>query len=536
MGKFLQTVLLLSSGVAALSASAWNVSTEPSFKSVLIEEYTGTHCPNCPDGHMMAAALMRAHHGEVFSVAIHAGPFAIPSRYEPNYITVEGTVIHDSFPINGYPCGVVNRRDVGNGLVQSRSNWGSSARVITKEQSPVNLYLSAAYNADDRELKVDVEGYFTADMKEPKLTVMLLQNNILGPQSGGMLGVEYPHRHMLRDVLTDRVMGDLIEQNKKGEYFSRSISYILPDAIEEVPVEACDVALLAFVAEGDGEIMKVAECFPDVDAAADSRKVIVPAEPLIAIGNSYALDFVELALDNYTAEPVTSAKLDFTLNGKTHSLTWTGEIAPHATGIARFPLNGVMADCYDSDANKYSMIVTEANGRPLALEMLPISGKFSNIAQYPAEMKLKIRTDMDAADNTYRILDEQGAVVKEFGPYPDEMNADYEETVSLEPGKVYGFEVTDSWGNGVFHPRGSVKFYDAADKLVAQFMEINDYGMRSFFRAIDQSGIEEIAVEEIEVEYFDVAGRRVDAPSAGGVFLRRARLANGETITKKVVR
>lgn len=536
MNKSLQCVIMSVFMMPAFPSGAWNVGTEPTGKSAVIEEFTGIHCPNCPDGHVRASELLRAHHGEVFTIAIHAGPFATPRVNEPNFITPEGTEIHDHFPVNGYPCGVVSRRDQGNGIVQGRGDWGPSARTITREESPVNLYAEAPYDADTRILRVKVEGYYTSGMNDPRLTVMLLQNNILGPQSGGMLGVEYPHRHILRDILTDNVFGDEISEKAAGKYFLREISYVLPEEIDGIPTAACDMALVAFVSEGDGEIVKAFECFPETDLSSDQRKIVVPAPALIPVGTSYALDYLELCLDNYSGEEAVSAKLDLKLNGKVHELIWNGSIPAHGTGVARFPLDGIMKDCYDNDTNEYSILVTEINGRPLALEMLPIRGKFRNLPEYPAEIKIKIKTDLDAADNTYRIIDESGETVVEFGPYADGVNMEYDEHVSLEPGKVYGFEVSDVWGDGVYHPRGSVKFYRADDgRIAGQLMEIDGYGMRLFFRTEDPSGIAGIFSEEALEEWFDMTGVRVSIPVPGGIYIRRTICADGTIKTAKTV-
>lgn len=536
MNKSLQYVIIMIFLASAFPSGAWNVGTEPTGKSAVIEEFTGIHCPNCPDGHLRAAELLRAHHGEVFTIAIHAGPFATPRVNEPNFITSEGTDIHDHFQVNSYPCGVVSRRDVGNGIVQGRGDWGPSARTITREESPVNLYGVASYDADTRMLRVKVEGYYTSGMADPRLTVMLLQNNILGPQSGGMLGVEYPHRHILRDILTNNAFGDGISEKNAGEYFTREISYILPEEIDGIPTVACDMALIAFVSEGEGEIVKAFEFFPEADLSSDQRKIVVPASALIPVGSTYALDYLELWLDNYSGEDAVSAKLDFKLNGRDHELIWNGSIPAHGTGLARFPLDGIMKDCYDNDTNEYSILVTEINGRPLALEMLPVKGQFRNLTEYPAEMKIKIKTDLDAADNTYRIIDESGDTVVEFGPYADGVNMEYDENVSLEPGKVYGFEVSDAWGNGVYHPRGSVKFYRADDgRIAGQLMEIADYGMRLFFRTEDTSGIGAIFSEKAIDMWFDMTGVRVSHPVPGDIYIRRTINPDGTIETSKTI-
>ena len=71
-------------------------------------------------------------------------------------------------------------------------------------------------------------------------------------------------------------------------------------------------------------------------------------------------------------------------------------------------------------------------------------------------MTVKIKTDLDAADNTWRIIDCDGNVVKEFGPYPDGLVEEYTEQLSLEKGKIYGIEIFDCWGDGVRHRESEV--------------------------------------------------------------------------------
>ena len=60
------------------------VSTSPSNKNVVLEEYTGTNCPNCPDGHRRANLIADANPGRVMLVNIHQGGFA---GNDPDYKT-----------------------------------------------------------------------------------------------------------------------------------------------------------------------------------------------------------------------------------------------------------------------------------------------------------------------------------------------------------------------------------------------------------------------------------------------------------------
>lgn len=518
MKKIFTAILFatLVGGVQALE-----VTTEPTYKSSVIEEYTGIHCGNCPDGHRMASELAHSMPGDVFIVAIHAGGYAEPAGHEPNYITAEGKALHDHYGINSYPCGITSRRDTGKGLVIGRSEWGPSSKIIVKEISPVNLAAACTFDESTRELAVETEGYFTDNMTDPRLTVMVLQNNILGPQNGGLLGIEYPHRHMLRKMLNSEVFGDKVGEGEKGGRFSKTYKCVLPETINDIALIPYDLELLVFVSEGEGEIVKAVECAPEVKATEDTRKIVVSSKPLIPIGNNYALDYLEMIVDNYSGEEVTSLSYDVTLNGENRKLNWNGSIAPHSFKTVRVPLDGWWKECYDKDISDYRIQFASANDSEPVLEHKAIKGSLINIADYPEDLTFKIRTDIDASDNTYRIIDEEGMIVREFGPYPDNDNKVYEENVTLEVDKVYGFEVCDKWGDGIFHPRGNVKIYDNQGALVSQMMEISDYGCRVFFRTQNKSGIDgAIGDKGIVNEIFhDVAGRTIKGTEKGVVIV-----------------
>ena len=61
------------------------VSTEPSNKNVIIEEFTGRNCGYCPDGHAIANQICANNPGRVWAVNIHTGGFS-PTSY-PNLNT-----------------------------------------------------------------------------------------------------------------------------------------------------------------------------------------------------------------------------------------------------------------------------------------------------------------------------------------------------------------------------------------------------------------------------------------------------------------
>ena len=83
------------------------VSTTPQNRNVVIEEFTGINCPNCPDGHVVANNIVNAYPDRVWAVNIHAGSYA--PMYYPNFNTTDGTAIYYGFNITGCPQAVVKR-------------------------------------------------------------------------------------------------------------------------------------------------------------------------------------------------------------------------------------------------------------------------------------------------------------------------------------------------------------------------------------------------------------------------------------------
>ena len=188
----------------------WHVSTDQQPGATLIEEFTGIHCGYCPQAHKISADLIKAQPDKVNVIAVHAGGFSTPNHDEPDFRTDLGEELNNHFEITGYPSGVVNRAEYNGSVILDRSWWVYACRDYDKSNAAINLYATAKYDNASRELTVEVEGYRHDDATDAKLAVALLQNNIIGPQSGGGLGREYIHHHMLRDYLTDSY-GDTVE-------------------------------------------------------------------------------------------------------------------------------------------------------------------------------------------------------------------------------------------------------------------------------------------------------------------------------------
>lgn len=263
-------------GLASLAQAQLPVSTTAQNKKVVLEEFTGIYCGWCPDGHKLANNLKASKpKGDVIVINVHTGGYAQPGPSDPDYRTSEGAVISNitGMNITGYPTGSINRHLFSGqtGFAVSRSAWSSMATQILGQTSYANIALEGNINEATRELSVTVEVYYTGDAPgDNKLTVALLEDSLIGPQSGAaslypaMVTPEgkYIHMHMLKKVLTADALGDVILQTEAttGSKITKTYTYTIPEKFVNVPTVLKNLSLVAYVSEGDNsDIMTGAE-------------------------------------------------------------------------------------------------------------------------------------------------------------------------------------------------------------------------------------------------------------------------------------
>lgn len=237
------------------------VNQSPETKKAVIEEFTGLHCPNCPTGHLLTGLLKDAHGDELIVMNFHATSFANPNSGEPNFKTDDGNQLKNFFNISGVPSGPINRRDWNNNGSYNHNadlnanNWDDNIPLILAEIADVNVSLDAQI-VNDTVLNIDVELFYTTNSpgETHKLTIGILQSEILGPQSNMnnnpnyVLNGQYRHMHAFRTHITTPE-GDDIDASTSG-VISMSYTYIIPDSVRNIPVDINHLEIFALVHQG----------------------------------------------------------------------------------------------------------------------------------------------------------------------------------------------------------------------------------------------------------------------------------------------
>ncbi len=207
-------ILLFSFLTLAISACTEIAPVVPTLgdRKVLVEEFTGVRCVNCPAGASELDNLRGIYGDRLVVVSIHTGDFSTPySDSKFDFRTPEGTALEKNLgaPL-GYPTAVINRKKFTGqtGLQVGRSLWAGLIASETKEAAAVSLSVEKTYNATTRQFQMTIKAVEnTKDaLKNTVFSAMITEDNILDAQetpSGKK--ADYKHRHIFRGFAADDV-------------------------------------------------------------------------------------------------------------------------------------------------------------------------------------------------------------------------------------------------------------------------------------------------------------------------------------------
>ena len=169
---------------------------------VLLEDYTGVRCVNCPGAHEIAEELLTRFPNNLVMMSIHAGDQANPQTNWPNFTTEAGnTWYYNTFNFDHNPIGTVNRtRNVNGGYGFEDGAWGTKvAEEVAKEQE-ASLSIAMTYNETSRELSVTLNTCFLKEIEgDFYIFAGLLEDSIQGRQlTPSGLNQNYWHRNVFR--------------------------------------------------------------------------------------------------------------------------------------------------------------------------------------------------------------------------------------------------------------------------------------------------------------------------------------------------
>jgi hypothetical protein len=201
-------------------------------KKVLIEDFTGHLCPNCPDAARELDAIHDIYGDQIIGMALHVTKsFARPypasqaPAFQYDFRTNWGDYWDAFYGISdaGLPRGMINRigyQDESHKL--GKDEWATTVANELKKEIDFKIYISS----DETSISItsEVQNNINADYN---LVVCLTESNIINWQKDGQENVEnYEHNHVLRTVLLDEVLSNSTNY-VAGQQIEKTINYDL---------------------------------------------------------------------------------------------------------------------------------------------------------------------------------------------------------------------------------------------------------------------------------------------------------------------
>lgn len=170
---------------------------EPAQRVVLLEDFTGQRCTNCPKATEVIAQLKETYGDALVAVGIHGGPlaFAGNARYV-GLKTATGDEYFSHWNLEYQPVGLVNRHTPVN-----YPEWVDAVKAELAKPSP--LRLSGTTRLEGNDLVIDISAEGTDGNVAGKLQIWLLEDGIQALQlmPDGTANQEYIHDHVFRTAV-----------------------------------------------------------------------------------------------------------------------------------------------------------------------------------------------------------------------------------------------------------------------------------------------------------------------------------------------
>ncbi|UTW68131.1 Omp28-related outer membrane protein [bacterium SCSIO 12643] len=247
-------------------------------RRIMLEEFTGHKCPNCPEGADIAKQIKTDHPEDFISVAIHNGSFAKVDMSDPehpfpsDFETKTGEKLLIKYKISGFPGGLLNRTEISGAVKVDYQKWSEEVNKLIADQTYMaprfELQLENIYNSKpgDRSLRVRYKATCLQNVTGNIAIVgYLLENKIIAPQKDSRLNdpyvKDYEHNHVLRvgfpgggdgkTIFTDPSMGDVAEVISPADEISVKIN-------DNWKPENMDVVVFLYNSD-TGEVLQVEE-------------------------------------------------------------------------------------------------------------------------------------------------------------------------------------------------------------------------------------------------------------------------------------
>lgn len=166
-------------------------------RCVLIEDFTGQRCVNCPNA-TDEIEKIKSEFGDsnIVAVGIHSGPLGFAGNAKVvGLMTDTGNEYYNNWNIDSQPKGLINRV----GQPSDYTSWMTLVSSEIQKTTPVTITLANAYDESSRTVTIDAS-VFASENVFGKLQLWVVEDSIVTLQMmpNGSGDFNYVHNHVFR--------------------------------------------------------------------------------------------------------------------------------------------------------------------------------------------------------------------------------------------------------------------------------------------------------------------------------------------------
>ncbi len=197
-------------------------------RKVLIQEFTGVNCVNCPTGASTVHDIQELYPESVIAIGMHPGGTGFSGPIGTFNLNSDlARVYYDYYKPAGFPAAVID----GQAPITNITAWSGAVHDQLSQPAPADIELTPIYDASSRTLTVDYEVTVNNVYSKPlNINIWLVENGIHGPQkSGNTIIIDYEHNHVLRTSLTGDWGNKLNSSFIPEEVYHGTVSIVLDE-------------------------------------------------------------------------------------------------------------------------------------------------------------------------------------------------------------------------------------------------------------------------------------------------------------------
>lgn len=206
-------IAIVATAIAIIASGCDNIDSDDRYQTIakpelpgvprtlLIQEFTGHNCRNCPTGAAAIKAIADAYPGRVITVGMHpegGGPNTAPLGTQ-DFRCNEAQVMYLHYKPAGFPCAVFGGVETS----AQTADWMTVAIPFMSLEAPLDISANTLFNAENRSITVNYNVEMRQSVKtQLSIMVWLVENDIVGIQNDkGNYIMDYVHNHVLRTSL-----------------------------------------------------------------------------------------------------------------------------------------------------------------------------------------------------------------------------------------------------------------------------------------------------------------------------------------------